>query len=201
MKAKYVDTDDFWKGELTQGRTYYVEDVPGWPDNFRVVCDDGHERLPLRRRFEVLVEPPAVEKTSAEVAPQCPSVIIPGGRCELSDGHESPHFVTAPATGFVKHDSGKPELDYLALLPIGPAVEVGKALEHGGKKYGFENWKKGTNWRRYLAACLRHLFAWARGEDKDPETGLSHLAHAAACILILMGLQGENLGTDDRVKT
>jgi hypothetical protein len=33
---------------------------------------------------------------------------------------------------------------------------------------------------------IRHLFAFARGVDKDPETGLSHLAHLGCNVLFLL---------------
>ena len=41
-------------------------------------------------------------------------------------------------------------------------------------------------WSRLLGAALRHLFAWGAGKGKDDETGRSHLAHAAACVLFLL---------------
>ncbi len=44
----------------------------------------------------------------------------------------------------------------------------------------------------------RHIFAWWGGEDKDPETGFSHLAHAGCCLLFLMEFQRNSWGTDDR---
>lgn len=102
---------------------------------------------------------------------------------------------------FRKDDSGKPALDMLSLLPPKAAVEVAKAFEYGGKKYGFDNYLRGTNWRRYTAAALRHIWAWLKGETNDPESGLNHLTHAAASILIVLTLQLEGLGTDDRFVT
>ncbi len=38
----------------------------------------------------------------------------------------------------------------------------------------------------YFDACMRHLTAWIEGERKDPESGLSHLAHAVCCLLIML---------------
>ncbi|WP_199753717.1 dATP/dGTP diphosphohydrolase domain-containing protein [Corallococcus sp. AB018] len=63
-----------------------------------------------------------------------------------------------------------------------------------------KNFRCGTNWRCYVGAALRHTLAFTRGEDTDPETGLSHLADAAACLMILRELQIDSLGTDDRIK-
>jgi hypothetical protein len=63
---------------------------------------------------------------------------------------------------------------------------------------GQRNWEPGMAWSRCYASALRHLFAWWRGEDKDPQTGLSHLAHCACNILFLLEYQELKRGTDDR---
>lgn len=94
-----------------------------------------------------------------------------------------------------KHDAGKSRLD---LLPFDALLEVGKVMERGATKYGARNWELGRAWGRDLAAGLRHLFAWAMGEDRDPESGLSHLAHAACCILFLLAYDLRKIGRDDR---
>jgi hypothetical protein len=101
------------------------------------------------------------------------------------------------ATEAVKHDGGKPNFD---LLPPESLAQVQAVLEFGARKYAPHNWRKGMGWRRLLGACFRHLFAWACGEDKDPESGQSHLAHAACCILFLLSYEVTGAGTDDRFK-
>jgi hypothetical protein len=100
----------------------------------------------------------------------------------------------------VKADDGKPALD---LLPFGALEEIGKVLAFGAKKYAAHNWRqgKGLEFGRLLAAALRHLCAWGRGESKDAETGLSHLAHAACCVLFLLSYEVEGGGIDDRWKS
>lgn len=110
---------------------------------------------------------------------------------------DTPPPMPPPATGGIKHDSDKPAL---ALLPFRATEEVAKVLAFGAKKYDAWNWKKGFAWSRLIGAALRHLFAFARGEDKDAETGLSHLAHAACCVLFLLEHELESLGSDDRWK-
>lgn len=100
-------------------------------------------------------------------------------------------------SGFVKHDSEKVRHE---LVPSFALEQVAKVFTFGAKKYADENYLKGTNWRRYIGAALRHLHAFARDEDADPETGCSHLAHLACCALMLMELQRVATGTDDRIK-
>lgn len=96
-----------------------------------------------------------------------------------------------------KNDTGK--LDY-TLLPLSGLESVVQALEFGAKKYGAFNYKaKGFTTRRLCAATLRHVLAYLKGEDNDPESGLSHLAHAGASILMLLEkIQDKSLDADDR---
>jgi hypothetical protein len=57
------------------------------------------------------------------------------------------------------------------------------------------------DWGRLLGAALRHLSAWAQGVERDAESGLPHLAHAACCVLMLGALTKRGTGTDDRAVT
>ncbi len=79
-------------------------------------------------------------------------------------------------------------------------TEVAQVLTLGAQKYGVRNWEGGMRWGRLFAAAMRHLWAFWRGETTDPDTGLSHLAHAACCILFLLAYQRRSIGTDDRAK-
>lgn len=90
---------------------------------------------------------------------------------------------TNKEVGGVKHDLGKVPLD---LLPMAALMEVGEILRFGAEKYAPYNWAKGMSYSRLIAASLRHIFAFNQGEDLDPETKRSHLAHALCCLLFLM---------------
>lgn len=79
-----------------------------------------------------------------------------------------------------KHDGGKPRTD---LLDTAWLLEVAKVLEFGSRKYAPHNWRKGIQTSRLIGAALRHILAYNNGEDTDPETGLSHLAHASCCLM------------------
>lgn len=82
-----------------------------------------------------------------------------------------------------KHDSKKPRMD---LLPPRAMLAVGEILTYGADKYDPHNWTKGLAYSRLQSAALRHLMAWQSGEDNDPESGYSHLAHAACSIMMLL---------------
>lgn len=85
------------------------------------------------------------------------------------------------------------------LLPPEALQEVVEVLSFGAAKYGDRNWEKGLPYSRYFGAAMRHLWAWWRGEDLDPESGLSHLAHAGCCVLFLLTYELRGMKTlDDR---
>ena len=97
-----------------------------------------------------------------------------------------------------KHDTGKADL---SLVPVVAIEAEAKALMFGEKKYGRYNYTQGFETSRLVAACLRHVLAYQDGENTDPESGLSHLGHARACLSML--LHCDQLGTlrDNRLKT
>lgn len=92
--------------------------------------------------------------------------------------------------------ASKPPLD---LIP--PAAEITEAVVMGlgAMKYGPFNWRSASvRATIYLAAARRHLAQWLDGEDDDPESGVSHLAHARACLGILLDAMATGHLVDDR---
>ena len=56
-----------------------------------------------------------------------------------------------------------------------------------------ENWRLLDNLQsRYTAGALRHIFAHMDGEKDDPESNISHLAHALCCLLFKLEIELEN---------
>lgn len=78
--------------------------------------------------------------------------------------------------------------------------ELARVVTFGAQKYDDRNWERGMAWGRVFGALMRHLWAWWGGQAKDPETGFSHLAHAAANIMFLVTFERRNVGVDDRKK-
>ena len=92
----------------------------------------------------------------------------------------------------------KPEqmhhLDPLALM------EVAKVAEFGSHKYAAYNYLNGYRWSlSYDAGQRHHMLHWA-GIDRDDESGLLHMAHAAWHCLTQISFMIRGLGTDDRPK-
>ena len=85
------------------------------------------------------------------------------------------------------------------LMPMEPLEEITKVLAFGAKKYGDRNWENpGLSWHRLYRAAFNHLKEWWLGRETDPETGLSHLAHAACNILFLLEYSRTHRELDDR---
>jgi hypothetical protein len=73
------------------------------------------------------------------------------------------------------------------------------ALLDGDLKYGFRNWRrKNVRARIYIDAALRHLQAWAEGEEIAEDSGVHHLGHARACLGVLLDAQACGALCDDR---
>lgn len=97
----------------------------------------------------------------------------------------------------VKHDLGKAPMSLLSREALERTAEV---LAFGAQKYAAHNWRRGFEWSRPLSAAQRHLLAFQDGEDRDPESGLSHLAHAMCCIMFLLEFEKTHRELDDRWK-
>jgi hypothetical protein len=81
-----------------------------------------------------------------------------------------------------RYNGGKPDF---SLIPLSTLEDEARVWTYGKEKYAAWNWAKGMAWSVPLACALRHLAAWQRGEDTDPESGLPHLAHVACNIRML----------------
>lgn len=84
------------------------------------------------------------------------------------------------------------------LLPPEALEQVANVLTFGAKKYDRGNWSKGIVYSRILSATLRHITKFMAGEDIDPESGLSHIAHACCNMMFLLHFIRYGKDLDDR---
>jgi hypothetical protein len=91
---------------------------------------------------------------------QCGAVVVEGHKC----------------------DAGKLAWD---LFPFDAAEGAVRVLMYGARKYAPHQWRTGggIGCTRAVAAAIRHIAAWLRGEDADPESGEHHLDHAIVELL------------------
>ncbi|WP_111418484.1 DUF1937 family protein [Rhodoplanes roseus] len=87
------------------------------------------------------------------------------------------------------------------LAPLAAFRAIVDVLGHGagkhdaGARVGF---RAGRAWSRDFGAAMRHLTAWWLRDGADPQSGRSHLQHAAARLAILAECEILGLGQDDR---
>ncbi len=98
----------------------------------------------------------------------------------------------------VHHDQGKPSLALLSRIAL---EDTARVMDFGAKKYSAHNWRQGISWTSIMNSALRHLYAFNDGEDKDEESGLSHLAHAMCDVMFLLEYYHLDMSDfDDRYK-
>jgi hypothetical protein len=110
--------------------------------------------------------------------------------------------IVDPKTGGEKGQ----KVERFDLIPAEAHRQLALVYGAGATKYAEDNWRKGYKWRLSLGALERHLNAWKRGEQNDPELTeragqpVSHLAAVAWHAFTLMTFEQEGLGSDDIVE-
>lgn len=89
----------------------------------------------------------------------------------------------------------------LALVPPVSIAYEAMAFMEGARKYGPYNWReKSVEAMTYIAALQRHVGQWLDREEFDDESGNHHLAHAKACLGILIDAMTTGNLIDNRPK-
>lgn len=84
--------------------------------------------------------------------------------------------------------------DRWELLPLDLVEYLVKIYTFGAEKYAPNSWQKQDDgYDAYKAALFRHIVLFEKGEYRDKESGLPHLAHAAwnALAMLYFGLLKE----------
>lgn len=90
------------------------------------------------------------------------------------------------------------KLAELGSLDPNSLLKVAEVAGFGSQKYDRLNYMKGYEWSLSFDAMQRHLLAFWGGQDKDEESEMLHLAHAAWHCLTMISYVERGLGTDDR---
>lgn len=87
-------------------------------------------------------------------------------------------------------------------IPWTAVIEMGTVMDGGAYKYGAYNYRDTRiSTTTYHDAILRHFMLWADGEDQDPESKASHLAHIMACCALMIDADCGDMLEDDRSTT
>lgn len=159
-----------------------VVERPDWRDHARKVMAEDPERPTI----DLADETGRAERVARAKAQHPSNTLHPAA----ADGEE---LVTS-ATGGSK---GRKPLEVGAVDPMARA-ELGRVAAFGAQKYDRNNYLKGYDWSLCVDALHRHMLAFESGEDRDPESGLLHVVHAAWHGLALASFILRGIGTDDR---
>lgn len=99
-----------------------------------------------------------------------------------------------------RNDKGKVRMDLLPPEVLFGAAEVLTIACESGE-YPERNWEQGMRWGRVFGSLMRHAWAFWRGEERDPKTGLPHVAHLLTNAIFLYTYYIRAAGTDDRPTT
>lgn len=97
----------------------------------------------------------------------------------------------------LRYNENKPQLSYLLLGREAIQGEA-KVWMAGSAKYERANWLKGAPLTEVMDSLLRHLTAFANGEDNDPESGLPHVDHVMCNARMLSQFYHTRKDMDDR---
>lgn len=87
----------------------------------------------------------------------------------------------------------------LSLVPPVLEIATSYAFRDGAKKYGPYNWRQtGVAATVYIEAAKRHLNRFLDGSEHADDSGVHELAHAAACIAIILDAMSLDKLIDDR---
>lgn len=88
----------------------------------------------------------------------------------------------------------------LHLWPETATVLGSLGLLDGMLKYGRSNWRvAGVRATIYADAAKRHINRWLEGSDADKDSKLPELAHALACLAIIVDAEAAGKLNDDRM--
>jgi len=83
-------------------------------------------------------------------------------------------------------------------IPTEAIRALARVYAMGADKYERGNYRKGYDWSLSYSALMRHLWSFWQGEDIDPESGESHLMHAAWHCFTLFHFTQTQRAYDDR---
>lgn len=160
------------------------------------LCVDWQEAFALwntHRKTEL--DPPTV----AEMNRRAKAALEAKRGCYPGDWKDKapPHKDSAAARPRTEKDTaGKPPV---SRVPAVAEVQEALVFGFGSTKYSWDGYKATPpTYHDVLSAIKRHVGRFADGEDLDPESGLSHVAHARCNTAILLWMIANRPDKDNR---
>lgn len=131
-------------------------------------------------RITHLVSDHPLDRPGASPWPEVPFEGITGPAAPVGTPALSAESIDKAPAAMTAHTSGalrQKMHERFDLFPVEGLQAYSRVAEFGAKKYAPWNWAKGLPRMQIAASLIRHLWAYMRGEDNDPESGLSHADH------------------------
>ena len=130
-------------------------------------------------------QPKQLELPSPEVPKEVPAAVISSEASVFID--------TNPKTAFGAVKPGTFQ------TPMMPFYEYSLAHYQGALKYGHMNWREDpVSTSTYINAARRHIDLYLEGQKEASDTGIHNLAHAMACLSIVIDAEWYGTLLDDR---
>jgi len=194
-----------WEYNHTQdNETVALQDLKGdatwWYSQYTELMPEGFTPELELTESEELSE--LINKTTPTFINPCKEFAppLPGHLCDLSavkfvlDPPAISEIINDNGNG-LRFNAGKLRLD---LIPPEAEEALAEVLTYGANKYADRNWEKGMKMLPITASLRRHLLKWLKGENKDDESGLSHLKHVLANAAFLVTMEERMPEMDDR---
>lgn len=153
------------------------DDLPSEDDGFMFHLGEGIEFTDLTEFLKSFKQEEEVTEEEIQEILESAEVedVIEEALAEVTPLDEDEEVRSVSSTGAEKGT----KLARFDLIPIEPLTELAKHFGRGSQKYDDHNYRKGYEWSKSYAACMRHLTQFWAGEDCDEETGTPHVISAA----------------------
>jgi hypothetical protein len=125
----------------------------------------------------------------------CNCHTVPNQVCDICQDRGLKVIQTTKSQEIVRKKVGKPPI---SLIPREAIVQEAQALAFGATKHGVHAYRNGVKYSLLIDAAIRHILAFADGEDMDSEAKTNHIANARANLGMLLYMFENHKEMDDR---
>jgi len=204
MNAEWAEATAAMPPRLVKGQTYEIKSVDESGRNVGLVGDpDPRAPFWCADRFALAEPAPALRFNGHK--PESDYILTYEGGIRAAFKLDFAYLDTLQALSRLYRGTADPDYVLDALRRETHVRDESIVLlladtgARGSKKYAQGNYLKGSNWRQYFQAAVRHAEKIQRGREHDAE-GFSHRGNFIWNVLMACHCISTGLGTDDRIR-